>query len=348
MGPVTFGVTLPRPWVTRQELTAGTSLKLRWVADDAIVLSPLRSSSQGSNRPIEVGPAEGGEALFRRLVAAYVRGVELISVRSPSRLRPSFRSTVQEFLQRTVQTTIVEESERQLTVGDVAQGEALPVARTVRRMGELTIDLHERAHAVLKSPLAVSEPPWERLDQDVDRYAWFVERRIAQAWRAGAAAPDGSVDPLGDLLMARALERAADHAVQLGLHAGRLGAREPNGSLRALFLRHHRQTIDLLQRCLSIWAEPNPRAANDAIDHGEALRRGSSAVRERLFLEADRIVPSGLWALILESIDRTIAYATDIAEVALDRTTGPDPRPIRPASPPRAAITVRNLARQRR
>jgi hypothetical protein len=109
---------------------------------------------------------------------------------------------------------------------------------------------------------------------------------------------------------------------------GEAGSRLAEGSIpRAQLLsleQFHTQALNHLSSVLQALAEESAARSNDLLDTGEALHQTGRTLAERLFPSAGStasLPPSTAFALgrILESIDRTVAYAQDVAQVPLDR-----------------------------
>ena len=270
--------------------------------------------------PIAQVPARRGELpehLFRRLLGAYLGGAREFVVLEHPRVTPETREVVQTFCRRTRQPEIVWDDGGQIRLKDLAYESPVPLAQRLARMGRIVVEFHrEAAESWTQLPLGTDDY-WERRDDEIDREAWYVQRLAAH--RLGL---DGTgVSMLGPWTVARSLERIADHATRLGEFGRRLGEL-PSGSGPITSLQQfHSQAMVHLEGVLRA---ADDATANDLLDLGEALIASGNSL-------ADRLLPSfggaamppataAAVARILESIGRTIAYAQDIAQVALDRS----------------------------
>ncbi|MCI4338900.1 MAG: hypothetical protein L3J68_01025 [Thermoplasmata archaeon] len=265
---------------------------------------------------VTVGVGESPEHLFRRLLGAYLGGArEFVLIDRPSRASRT-RDVVRTFCRRTRQPEIVSEEEGVIRLRDLAYESPVPLPERLTRMGRMVVAFHREAvDSWSELPLG-DDQYWERRDDEIDREAWYVQRLAAL--RLGL---DGSgVTLLGPWTIARSLERIADHATVLG-ETGRRLVQLPNGSGPLTSLRQfHRQAMDHLEGVLSA---RDDAAANDLLDMGDALLASGRALSDRLLpaVGGGTMPPATAAAVtrILESIGRTVAYAQDIAQVALDR-----------------------------
>jgi hypothetical protein len=263
-----------------------------------------------------VGRAESSEHLFRRLLGAYLGGArEFVIVEHPT-VTNGTRDVVRTFCRRTRQPEIVSDEHGVVRLRDLAYESPVPLPQRLTRMGKIVLAFHREAVESWSHLPLGDDGFWERRDDEIDREAWYVQRLAAL--RLGL---DGSgVSLLGPWTIARSLERIADHATVLG-ETGRRLVELPNGAGPLTSLKQfHRQAMDHLEGVLNA---RDDAAANDLLDMGEALLASGHALSDRLLpaVGGGTMPPATAAAVarILESIGRTVAYAQDIAQVALDR-----------------------------
>jgi phosphate uptake regulator len=324
MGAVTVGVSLPRNWVSQRELGVGSPVVVKLISNGAIVIRSPTGADARVRAQIEVETGPPPEHLFRRLVGAYLRGAEEFVVHQDGGLVSTTRSTVRTFQRRTVHPQIVFEDRENIILRDVSNGANLGIPVLLRRMFQVVLEMHEDAAKTWQSAGSQGEEPMEARDDEVDRYAWLIERTLALRLRddpGGASLGAPFEGPLPVFLLTRCLERIADHAVILAEHGGRLRESSmPASTLRAL-TGYHRQVLDHLRAAFAVAEHPDPSVANEVLDGATALEATHTTLAGRFLTPA---VPSSLPAaalsslgLILQSIDRTTAYARDVAQIGL-------------------------------
>ncbi|HEV2317988.1 MAG TPA: PhoU domain-containing protein, partial [Thermoplasmata archaeon] len=335
MGPVSLGVSLPRSWVEEHRLRVGSPVHLRIVSDRTLRVRPTESPvTEGARFRIDVESGMLPEHTFRCLLGAYLDGAVEFEVVQRGGVTAETRSVARTFARRTIQPEVLSEETERLLLQDVSDASPVPLPKLLGRMGQLVLALHRDAGASWGKISVGREVPWESRDDEVDRQAWFIERcavRMLDGRGDGAAAGLPGIGALGCWTVARSLERIADHAVKMAETGSRLAeAPTPQQQIVAL-QQFHEQALRHLSSVLEALAEDSGGRANELLDTGEALHEVSRTLYERLFtsgganssLPPSMAIPLGR---ILESIDRTVAYAQDIAQVALDRAL-PPPRP---------------------
>jgi hypothetical protein len=273
-------------------------------------------------------------------LGAYLAGAPEFVVRQRPALSSGTREVVRTFCRRTRQPEIVSEERESIRLHDLSFESPVSLDQRVQRMGRLVLAFHREAvDGWSQLPLG-DDGSWERRDDEVDREAWYIQR-IASL-RLGIEGPASEL--LGSWTVARSLERIADHAVVLAATGPRLAAL-PQGQGPATPLRQfHAQAMNHLEGAL---AARNGDRANDLLDTGTALAASGEALADRLLPGVGGgVMPpatAAAVARILESIGRTIAYAQDIAQVALDRSI-----PVVPLETPRSVRTSSGGTRRER
>lgn len=318
MGAVTVGVSLPREWVGQHQLTVGSPVYLQPLPDGSLVVRSRAADDERRVAEITVRADRPREHLFRRLIAAYLDGAQEFRVREPGGLTLETRSVARAFARRTIQPEIVSEEDGLLVLRDVSRGGDLALVPLLRRMHQVVLRLQEEAIGIVSNPHRAPSAEWAARDDEVDRHAWLIERILAL--RAVRARGEPAVTQT--LLLVRSLERTADHAVLIAEHGGRWGETSPPGRLVRTVLDFHAQARRFLAEAFAAAMDGDAEAANDLLDTGEALHTQYQTLIESVL--ARRTTPplpeAGRTelALLLQSIDRTIAYSEDLAEAGLD------------------------------
>jgi phosphate uptake regulator len=346
MGPVSLGVSVPRQWTESFDLHAGSGVHLRSSADGSLRIRPI--TPEGSREHailIDVPAGTVPEHLFRRLLGAYLAGSASFKVVEPGGISAETRGVVRTFVRRTIQPEIISEEGSVLELQDVSDASPVPLVKLLGRMGQLVVALQRDAGTSWARPTTARGPAWALRDDEVDRQAWFIERSASRLLHGDDDLPgiaEGGIGPLGCWSVARSLERIADHAVRMG-EAGALLSDQAVPKAHLVFLQQfHEQALGHLDRVLEALAEESSARANELLDTGEALHETARTLSERLFPPTGVSPPlpaSSVFALgrILESVDRTVAYAQDIAQVALDRGLPLNRAPTALPSPERRA-----------
>jgi phosphate uptake regulator len=326
MGAVTVGVSLPRAWVGERGLVAGNPIHLKTLPDGSLLLRDRVQGTAQGRSVILVNSQMAPEHLFRQLIGAYLSGASEFLIYEDGGISAQTRGVAKTFVRRTVQPEIVSEESTTLLLKDVSLGTGLPLPQLLHRMFQVVDNLQQEAALAWDAGGRHRPESLETRDDEVDRHEWLIERVLtlrltSEVIDTGRNTP--FEDPMQCLLLARALERVADHAVQIQENGSRLLESSPPRRILASVGGFHRQVLENLRRAFRVAESPDAGSANDIIDTGEALHATHRTLTEGFlahggFAELSPIAVASL-GLVLQSIDRTAAYAQDIAQVGLDR-----------------------------
>ncbi|MGA7862141.1 MAG: PhoU domain-containing protein [Thermoplasmata archaeon] len=355
MGTVTIGVSLPREWVGTRNLVVGSTVFLRALADGSLLIQDRDPTTAHASVEVFVQPDRSREHIFRDLVAAYLAGAREFVVHEKGGISPETVAVAKTFARRTLQPEIVSEDREVLILRDVSRGADLDIGALLRRMFQIVLALQQEAARTWSEPDRWRGVRWEHRDDEVDRHAWLIERILALRLAGAIPGTESEIPidrPLQTLVLVRSLERIGDHAVQIAEQGLRWAETSPTERLVRPLSEFHGQVLDQLRAAFRVASEERDAGhANDVIDVGEALHATYTTLTESLFargpasgLSALAAVPLGL---ILQSIDRTVSYAQDIAEVGLDRSTVVSLTEAPPARPVTAGLSVGRIPRPR-
>ncbi len=359
MGSVTVGVVLPKSWVGERGLAPGSPVELKTLQDGALLVRAPLAEADRDTCTIAVPPNTPPEHLFRQLVAAYLGGATDVVLLEPGGITAETRSIARMFGRRAVQPEVVSDEGEVLVLRDITAGPDLAPPLLLRRMFQLVHEMQTTAGGFLDLRQHADLGSLAQRDDEVDRQAWLVERTLVlrlDPHHLGEGEPAPRHDPLSPLLLARALERVGDHAVILGENAARLAECPVPEAVTAALRAYHRQAVEYLASAFEVTEHPEVDRANDLIDTGEALLAAHATLTESFLVRdgAPELSPlaSASLGLVLQSIDRTAAYAQDIAQVGLDRAIAARierirgdapvraPRPVRATDPRRGAVRL--------
>lgn len=317
-GRVDLGVLVPSDWLGAHGIDRGASIGCEELPDGSLLLRARRDELPTRSCVVEVTPEAPLEHVFRQLVAAYLAGAEEFVLLERGGLHPATLELARTFARRTARPEIVAEGRERLVLRNAPEGGAPSLLEELRRMYRFVTGLEETVGEYLAATESVDPTTLARRDDDVDRQAWLVERRLGRTV-VGASA---SLDPVPQtLLLARALERIGDHAVTIGSCAAQLSERPVPDGVRAALRAYHQQAVDYLHDAFEVAEAPDVVRANELLDLGDALHAAHATLTESLLVRATSLSPvaAASVGLLLQSIDRTAAYAQDIAQVGLDR-----------------------------
>ncbi|SMO57529.1 AbrB/MazE/SpoVT family DNA-binding domain-containing protein [Halorubrum cibi] len=318
-GGTTYTVSLPKRWANDRSLDTGDTLQL-YPRGDRLLLAP--PSTERGERTVSLSAARHDPAGIGRLVAAaYVAGADVVRVDgSPDRAE---RAAVRDAVAGLVGIEIATETAEAVVARTMLDVADLPPTRTLERMADRTLTMHEEAVA---AALAGDGDDGRRVrdqDDDVDRLFGLLSREFQRSLVEIPADGDGGLTPFDHYAVARQLERVADHATKIAEAAGAI-AEPPAGPVAADLDRLATDARAAVERAFSeAIGECDPRALGATVADAEDLLEEAKRVDRELY---ERDLADGyVLATVLDSITRTVEYGVNVAEVGLRAALRDDP-----------------------
>jgi len=341
-GGSTFIVSLPKSWVVNRGLGAGDVLLFTPRPDGSLTLFPDETPrAEGTKRTVLVSNTEEEAHLFRLLVAEYIAGAPLLELKTRERMSAKTREVVRGFAQRMIGPEILEETADAVVLQDVVGTNPLPIPSVIRRMHQMVRAMQSDAMAAFKaSDTSIATDVIER-DWEVDRLHWFVQKQVTTALRdarmltlIGLTLPECATY----LLASRVLERIADHAVRIAETVTILGRERTPEKLVGELDHMATAAATALADALDCLDSRDIAKANQVIDAAHTITQERDTVLHELSSKRGRLAV-GL-AYVLESLERSAFYASDLAEIAINRAVES------PRADPDAAPAGRNVPAQ--
>ena len=266
---------------------------------------------------IGVSLGDSPDSVVRSVVSAYIAGYSLIQIKSRgNRLDVRVKASVKETVRRKfVGTEILSEGSDELTLQVMLSYSDLPINDALKRMAAMTLSMHRNAFQALKTGDSLLASVVIDDDVEVDRFSLYIGRLLKMAVSNPQLAKNigvGSSDScLSYVLIVKAIERAADHAVSI---AGR--------QLPVVIGTFFGEVEDVEKRVLTIFESSVATLFSKSYVEAENLIKYADETREKLDLVLGKYRESSgcqpQFQLIIESVIRTLEYAKAIAEMVLN------------------------------
>ncbi len=340
-GGSTFIISLPKNWVLSRGLGPGDVLFFTPRADGSLtVYAESGGPFEVERRIVSVSNEMDDEHLFRRLIAEYIAGYPLLEIRTPGRMSPRTREVVRNFAQRMIGPEILEETGEAVILQDVVGQNPLPIPSIVRRMHQMVRAMQADAMASFRGrDASIARDVIER-DWEVDRLHWFLQKQVTSALRDARilATLELTLPECSTYLLAsRVLERIADHAVRIAETVPILGKQRTPTRIVAELDRMAARAATALADALDSLENRNIPKANAVIDSAKEITRDRDHILHELTSKKGSLAV-GL-AYVLESLERSAFYASDLGEIAINRAVESPAREELPRPPHARAAT---------
>lgn len=327
-GRGSYIISLPKRWVKEKNLNRGEQIVFSTDEDGSLRI--MARTGIKKPKPLETtitvfSQKNDLESITRRIVSLYLIGFNVIRVRTTeARFGSSQSDYIREFVRKKlVGTEVVTESPNEIVLQILISYPELSVENALRRMVIIALAMVRDAMTALAQKDDALAGEVLKMDDEVDRFGFYIVRQLK------TAVQDRSVihriglgsgrDIIGYRLVAKSVERAADHAAKI---AENVIAMKQSVSPKLLekINRISELATKVLEDAMTALYTRNYEAAEGVF---KRMSRIESLEREAIVdINRQRIDPVQMASLrlILESLRRVGEYGSDIAEVVLNLT----------------------------
>ena len=319
-GKSTYVVSLPKKWVSSVQLKSGDSIAMIPLPDGTMLINPkLKQTDREFSKKVINVDSNDTEQLFRKFIGAYLAGYNVIELRTMNNTaNREIRKKIHELSYFVIGPQIIEETSNSTTLRDLLDSSDFSLLKGIKRMYMIAKDMHLDAIGVLKTHnVAVADDVRHR-DEEVDKLYWMIAKQYNLIIRDVFFADKIGIQPLeaqGYLMVAKSLERIADHAAKLSVNVTKLSNEEP---IVQKVISLDSEVVKLLDEAMNAFYQNKFESADRVIDRAKMMSQTIDVLKQEILSmsgSASNIVPL---AFIIDSLERTRAYAEDIAEIAIN------------------------------
>ena len=324
-GGSTYIISLPKKWVTQNQLKRGSFVKIREEEEGGlltIVPPGLTVQNRLDEAAIRVSPKDDTEMIARKIVSAYLAGYNSIHIKADKQqLSTKQRHDMKTFVRgMLVGTEIVTDGSSQLTLQVLLSYPEMTIQSALRRMSIITTSMHKDAVSALKTRDNLLAKEVISTDNEVDRFNLYVTRLLKTATQSPQLTKEIGLlncqDCLGYRLVTKSVERTADHAVNIAENVLTLKHRLSN-DIAEKIEKMSTIAIKMFDTAIESLFRQDYNAAESII---EGIKEIVTLEREAVISSQMDIEDAANLRLIIESVRRTAEYACDIAETVLNLT----------------------------
>ncbi len=323
-GGSTYIISLPKQWISQNQIKKGSFIKLREDEGGLLTIVPPSTIVQKKldQAIIIVISGEISEKTTRKIVSAYLAGYYIIQIKADkqplsSKLRHDIKNFVRHML---VGTEIVSDTSSQLVLQVLLSYPELTIQSALRRMTIITTSMHNDAIVALETNDGVLAKEVISTDNDVDRFNLYITRLLKTAIynprtikEIGLESTD---DCLGYRIVTKYVERTADHAVSIAGNVVRLKNKLNDDTIQKIE-KMSNASIQMFSTSMESLFRQDYYSAEKIIQN---ISEVVELEKEAVISSQPEIIDGPTVRLIIESIRRTAEYACDIGEIVLNLT----------------------------
>ena len=231
---------------------------------------------------------------------------------------------IRDFARRNlVGTEVVTESPNEIELQVLISYPELSVENALRRMVTITLSMLRDAISALAKKDETVAAEVVNMDDEVDRFGFYLVRQLKTAAQGRVAVRQIGLgsgrDIIGYRLVAKSVERAADHAAKIAQNV-RLMKQTISPKLSERLVKMGEQAIKIFEDAMISLYKRSYATAEDIL---KRMNQFENLERE-IILETNRQkidpVQMSSLRLVIESLGRVGEYGSDIAEVVLNLT----------------------------
>lgn len=324
-GGSTYTISLPKSWITQNQLEKNSSLHVKVEEDGSLSILPpnLAKQERSHEAYIQVSPKDQPDQIIRKTVSTYLVGYNIMHIKAKdeqlsSKQRTALKTFARDML---VGTEIVTDTPAELTLQVLLSYPELSVQSALRRMSIITASMHKDAMTALQNLDHSMAKDVVMGDNEVDRFNLYIVRQLKMAIQNPRIIQEiglsNARDCLGYRLVTKSVERTADHAVKIA------------ENVLLLKERLDERTLDNITKMSSLAISMFEDSIESLYRRDFDLAESSiEKIRNILTMEKEAVLASQSISideaanlrLIIESIRRTAEYGADIGEIVLNLT----------------------------
>ncbi len=288
----------------------------------SVMPSKLQKQEKQDEAFIRVASSDIADAVMRKAISAYLVGFNILRIKSQGqqvlsgKLRNHLKNFARNYL---VGTEIVMDTPTDLTLQVLLNYPELTVQSALSRMSIIASSMHKEAVTSLKKLDYSLAKPIIETDREVNRFGLYIVRLLKLAVSNPRIVREIGLnhprDCLGYRLIAKAVERTADHATKIAENV--LQLKDPvNNDLLDKIDQMSSLAISMFESSVQALFKRDYNLAESIIEKTAQVHK---LEREAVLCsESARIEEVVNLRLLIESVRRTAEYASDISEVVLN------------------------------
>ena len=319
-GGATYTLSLPKPWVSANNLTSRDSIRIDWRSSGELMLSPLEDSDERRTEiTINMDGLPSG-ALYDHLMGAYISGVQEILVNSQTPLNRKTRNEIRRFLRSTRGFEIGEEDDSSARLISLLNAGELPLSASLNRMYLLLSSLVRDIVEALQGADSELISDHDEREREVDGLQYLIERQVGSMLSSSQIVKSLGISRKQGVEfanLARSLERMMDHADQIAKLAMD-SASIPTLSIQKMPLSAIPIWLDSIKTLMINLRERDTHQIENARNSLKRAQLELEKHEESLWSGKRKAAPLLFEDRLSESIRRLCAYARDFGEILLN------------------------------
>ena len=315
-GIATYTVSLPKTWVTRNEVQPGDSIFITEEADQSLLLGLEKSTETIKEETLDLSKYPHEAELIRKFISLYLNGVHKVTFNSSQGISKDVRKQIFDQTKKVIGFEIVEETREKIVLQDFFSATSFSLQNVIRRAFQLSQLMIEESLKILQEEVEIMDSInlWE---EEVNRIYLLARRQINFALHNSPIMNklNITVDDCQDfIIIIGAIEKMADSFVRIAKNC--LKVKKTNKEINTFAEQKFNQIIDVYDLALQCYFKRDFTLSNQVISTCEQLGEEIINLEKYKLLEEDKTT----LYLILSTLKSKTNLINEIAEIGLDRS----------------------------
>ncbi|MBN1682315.1 phosphate uptake regulator PhoU [Candidatus Bathyarchaeota archaeon] len=324
-GGSSYIVSLPKEWIYKQNLKKGSLVNLVQIEDSSLCIKPEGFDLVHPLKKaiIKIFSIDSPERVVRYLISSYIQGYNIIQIKSDEpRIDTDTKIAIKDIVRKKfVGTEILSETANEITLQVLLSYKDLSINDVLIRMSSMVTSMHKDINQAIRTGDTLVAKEVINMDDEVDRFSFYLIRLLTQATKnpknLAEIGLDNSSNCLNYRIIVKAIERTADHAVNIAKNQLEM----KNCIFDQEILRNlnsiSESAIEIFDAAIKAVINKNYDEAENVLNVAKAIRKNSDETLLNLN-QSEFVKNCPQLSLILESTIRTYEYGKDIAEMVLN------------------------------
>jgi phosphate uptake regulator len=329
LGRSSMVISLPKNWLQLNELNKGDVVSLAIQRDRSLVVYPgAQRKKESKEITLHVGPNDDEALISRRIVGCYLNGYTGIALISDNIFSISQRKWVRN-IAGMLYMRIMESDTKGIYMQAFIDESKASLEQAIQRMHLISQSMCEDVFSALKNNNLELAKSVFSMDEDIDRFTFFILRLLRNAAQDSVLANELRVDPLDCMdheTLVDSMEHAAHHAADLARQMMMLEEKgqEIPKEICDLMNNAGALAIDLYTRAINTFFSKDDHLAVEILKNHEKIELLDREIAEKAFADERRTAPlacavRSTICSIRENIKGVADSAADIAKIAINR-----------------------------
>ncbi|MEM1539077.1 MAG: phosphate uptake regulator PhoU [Candidatus Bathyarchaeia archaeon] len=324
LGRSSLVVSLPKYWTQLNELKPGDVVSITMNRDRSLVIYPgLKNEEELPKITLHVEPEENTTSIIRSIISCYLNGYAYITLVSKNFFTVPQQKAIRKIAQM-LYLRILEADTKEIQLATLIDESKASIETAINRIYKISSSMCRDALLALQRQDASLAKSVYMLDDEVDRFAYFILRLLRKAAVQPALANQLALDPIDCLdyqTLVHRIEQVSDQASSVARHVIMIEGRQKKISEQLLEKMYAAgcDSSALYDKAVNALFANDVKSSISVIESKAQIDKLDVEIASLSFIKEKDTEVICACCSIRDSIKRIADHAVDIAEITINR-----------------------------